>query len=233
MKLLIVEDDPSLAEITAELLKSLDRPSKRFEAITLASDLQTAIRCLPEHDIVLCDGMFPLSPDSPFVVDDWDVIRQEASRRGIHFVLYSGSVRALDWARASKTPALTKPAAIEEIYAALTCERLAFPRNDGTEPTLNETKTNLKEETMTGTLEEYCRELETEAHAMAQQAELDARSDHLHAFNFGRSLGRMELSREQLWLRVRWLLFGAAAGVAIATVLLQVFLSPRVLPMVR
>ena len=125
MKLLIVEDNSSLAELTAELLHSLDRQAQNIEAITLVSDLQTAILCLPEHDAVLCDGMFPLSHNSRFVVEEWDVVRQEAHRRGIHFVLYSGSVRALDCARESNTPALAKPAAIEEIYAALT--RHPFP----------------------------------------------------------------------------------------------------------
>jgi CheY-like chemotaxis protein len=120
MKLLIVEDNSSLAEITAQLLRSLDRPLQQLEAITLAEDLQTAILCLPEHDAVLCDGSFPLSPGSRFVVEEWDVIRQEANRRGIHFVLYSGSVHALDCARESNTPAIAKPATIEEIYATLT-----------------------------------------------------------------------------------------------------------------
>ena len=228
MKLLIVEDDPSLAEVTSDLLKSLDQPAKLFEAITLAADLQTAIRCLPEHDAVLCDGMFPVSAGSSFVVDDWDVVRQEANRRGIHFVLYSGSVDALNCARASKTPALTKPASAEEIYAALTCQRLTSPSN-GTEHALKEARQNPMPNTRTGPLEEYCLKLETEADAIGRQAELDACSDHLHAFNLGRSLGRMELSGDQLGRRVRWLLFGAAAGVAIATILLQVYLNARVL----
>ncbi len=123
MKLLIVEDDSTLAEFTAELLHSLDGPAQHIEAITLASDLQTAILCLPEHDVVLCDGAFPLSHNSRFVVEEWDVVRQEAHRRGIHFVLYSGSVRALDCARESNIPAVAKPATIEEIYAVL----MSFP----------------------------------------------------------------------------------------------------------
>ena len=124
MRLLIVEDNSFLAEVTAELLNSLDPPMQQFEAITIASDLQTAILRLPEHDAVLCDGMFPVSPHSRFVVEDWDVIRHAARQRGIHFVLYSGSVRALDCARKDHTPALAKPAPIEEIYAALTHQGL-------------------------------------------------------------------------------------------------------------
>jgi CheY-like chemotaxis protein len=119
MKLLIVEDNSVLGELTAELLHSLDRQAQHIEAITLVSDLQTAMLCLPEHDVVLCDGTFPLSHNSRFVVEEWDVVRLEANRRGIHFVLYSGSVRALDCARESNTPALAKTAATEEIYAAL------------------------------------------------------------------------------------------------------------------
>jgi CheY-like chemotaxis protein len=134
MKLLIVEDNSSLAEITAELLHSLDGPPQHFEAITLVADLQTAILCLPEHDAVLCDGRFPLSHNSRFLVEDWDVVRQEARRRGIHFVLYSGSASALDCARESHTPALAKPAAIEEIYAALTGQRRAGAGKSPSEP---------------------------------------------------------------------------------------------------
>lgn len=120
MKLLIVEDNLTLAELAAELLRALDADVQVFEAITLASDLDSAIRRLAEFDAVLCDGAFPLSPHSRFLVEEWDVIWQEAQRRGIHFVLYSGSARALDSAREANIPALSKPAAVEEIYAALT-----------------------------------------------------------------------------------------------------------------
>jgi CheY-like chemotaxis protein len=232
MKLLIVEDDSSLAEITAELLKSLDQTAKMLEAITLAADLQTAIRCLPGHDAVLCDGVFPISTGSSFLVDDWDVVRYEANRRGIHFVLYSGSADALECARASNTPALTKPATVEEIYAALTCPRLTSP-STGTDCALKEARQNPMSNARAGALEEYCLKLETEADAIGRQAEGDARSGHLHAFNCGRSLGRMELSGDQLGLRVRWLLFGAAAGLVIAGILLQVFRSMGVVRLAR
>lgn len=75
------------------------------------------------HNAVLWDGTFPLSRDSRFLVEEWDVVRQEAHRRGIHFVLYSGFVRAIDFARESNTLALAKPVAIEDIYAAL----MSFP----------------------------------------------------------------------------------------------------------
>jgi hypothetical protein len=52
---------------------------------------------------------------------------------------------------------------------------------------------------------------------------------HLHAFNFGRSVGRMESARDQSGLRLRWLLVGAAVGIAVAALYLQIFLSERIL----
>jgi CheY-like chemotaxis protein len=122
MKLLIVEDEEQLAEITAMLLRSLDRQAQRLETITLVGDLETALDRLPEHDAVLCDGQFPLSRNSRFIVEEWDVVRREASRRSIHFVLHTGCLRALQEAYDSDTPALAKPAPIEEIYAALTVQ---------------------------------------------------------------------------------------------------------------
>jgi CheY-like chemotaxis protein len=125
MKLLIVEDNLPLAELTADLLQSVDKDRHLFEAIALAPDLQTAIRCLPEFDAVLCDGAFPLRPGSPYVGEEWEVVYQETQRRGIRFVLYTGSSGALDNARDGKIPALAKPTATEEIYAALT----NFPRS--------------------------------------------------------------------------------------------------------
>ena len=87
MKLLIVEDNLSLAHTIADFLHALDGPPQAFEAITLAEDLQAAILPPPEYHAVLCDGMSPLYPNSRFVVEDWDVVHREACRRGIRFVL--------------------------------------------------------------------------------------------------------------------------------------------------
>jgi hypothetical protein len=70
MKLLIVGDNSSLAEVTAELLYFMDRRAQQLEAITIALDLQTAIPTPPGHDAVLCKGMFLLSPHSRFVVEE-------------------------------------------------------------------------------------------------------------------------------------------------------------------
>ncbi|MGA2986179.1 MAG: hypothetical protein ABSG32_20430 [Terriglobia bacterium] len=120
MRILIVEDNEELAELTAELLRWVDQPAQYIETISLAGDLDTAIRLLPQHDAVLCDGQFPLSQDSLFIAEEWDVVQREADRCGIHFVLYSASPGALCDARDSRIPAISKPACIDEIYAALT-----------------------------------------------------------------------------------------------------------------
>jgi len=60
-----------------------------------------------------------------------------------------------------------------------------------------------------------------------------ARFDHLYAFNFGRSLGRMEMARDLLWLSLRWLLFGAAVGIFLAAVYVQLFLNAGILQIAR
>lgn len=120
MKLLIVEDNETLAEVTARLLRSIDSDVGRLETITVVGDLEAAIDYLPEHDAVLCDSTFRLSPNAPVVLEEWDVVRNEARRRGIHFVLYSGCVRSRNGALQSHTLAVAKPAPIEAIYRALT-----------------------------------------------------------------------------------------------------------------
>jgi hypothetical protein len=233
MKLLIVENNSTPAALTAKLLHSLDGQAQQIEAITLASDLQTAVLCLPEHDAVLCEGTFPLSHNSLFLAEDWDVVRQEANRRGIHFVLYSGSVRALECARDSSTLALAKPAAIEDIHAALTHRPLPVVAKSPRESARMAESLNLQEKTMPQIFEDCSRKLPTEGDALARRAEAPSRVDHLLAFNFGRSVGRMENARDTFWLRVRWLLLGAAVGVTVAAVYLQNFLSQRILPFAK
>jgi hypothetical protein len=79
---------------------------------------------------------------------------------------------------------------------------------------------------MKQTFEDYCRQLKTEADALAQEAEMQSRFNHLQAFNFGRTVGRMEDAREALWLRLHWLLLGVVAGVALGAV--GVLLSGRI-----
>jgi len=125
MRILIVDDCEELAQITADLLRCVDESAHGIEAVSLAGDLETAIRLLPHHDAVLCDGEFPISQHSTFIREEWDLVHREALRRGVHFVLYSGCAHALCEARNSHIPALPKPAAIKEIYAVLTERRLA------------------------------------------------------------------------------------------------------------
>lgn len=84
---------------------------------------------------------------------------------------------------------------------------------------------------MSQTFEDYCRRLRAEADNRAEEAEGAVRFNHLHAFNFGRSVARLEHARDVFWVRVRWLLFGAAMGVTVAAVYLQIFVSERVLPL--
>jgi hypothetical protein len=82
---------------------------------------------------------------------------------------------------------------------------------------------------MPPTFEDSSRKLPTKVDALARQAEAHSRIDHLLAFNFGRSVGRMENARNAFWFRVRWLLLGAAVGVTVAAAYLQLFLSLRIL----
>jgi len=82
---------------------------------------------------------------------------------------------------------------------------------------------------MAQTFADYCRLLQTEADAIAHEAEVHSFLDHLHAFNFGRSVGRIENACDHFWLRVRWLLLGAAVGVTLGAVWIQIFLSQRIL----
>jgi hypothetical protein len=72
-----------------------------------------------------------------------------------------------------------------------------------------------------------------EVDALAPRAEAHACFDHLHAFNFGRSVQRMENARDAFWVRLRWLLLGAAVGVTLSAVYLQIFLSERILQFAR
>ncbi|HMD85138.1 MAG TPA: hypothetical protein VKO18_10615 [Terriglobia bacterium] len=78
---------------------------------------------------------------------------------------------------------------------------------------------------MSQTFEDYSRRLQTAANAHALETKAHSRLDHLQAVNFGRSLGRMESGRDAFWLRLRWLLLGAAVGVNLAAVYLQIFPS--------
>jgi CheY-like chemotaxis protein len=123
MRILIVDDNRALTETTAELLWCIDEGAHYFEAITVAGNLQSAVRLLPEHDLVLCDGEFPDSPESPDASEQWPAVFREACRHGVEFILYSGSAVCLEDARQSQIAAIAKPATIEDIYGALIARR--------------------------------------------------------------------------------------------------------------
>jgi len=123
-------------EIAAEHPCSPHGRAYSLEAIILASRLGTAILCLPERGAMLCDELLPHTPNSFFVVEGWAMVRQEANRRGIYFVTYRGSSRALDCVCAPNTSALAKPARIEGIYAGLTRQRVSVPNPSHGEPAL-------------------------------------------------------------------------------------------------
>lgn len=86
---------------------------------------------------------------------------------------------------------------------------------------------------MSQILEDYRRRLQAEGAVLHQEAEARCRLGHLHAFKFGRSIGRIENARNDFSLRVRWLLLGAALGVTVAVVYVRIFLSERFLPFVK
>jgi hypothetical protein len=119
MRLLIVDDELSLAGLTADEFRWIDQSAQHIESISLAGDLETAIRLLPEHDAVLCDGQFPASPGARCQSDEWQAVQQEAQARGVVFVLYSGGATTVEGARSGGFPAIFKPASIENIYGLL------------------------------------------------------------------------------------------------------------------
>jgi response regulator of citrate/malate metabolism len=119
MRLLIVDDEMSLAGLTADEFRWVDQSAQHIESISLAGDLETAIRLLPQHDAVLCDGQFPASPGARCQGDEWRAVQSEALTREIVFILYSGGATIVEGARSGGIPAIFKPARIENIYKLL------------------------------------------------------------------------------------------------------------------
>jgi len=119
MRLLLVDDNRALAEVTADLLMCMDQPMQRIEKITLAGNLQSALQLLPHYDAVLCDGEFPVSPDAKSSGEEWAAVFRESCRHRVNFILYSGSPLCLEDARYCNIPAISKPSSVEAIYAAI------------------------------------------------------------------------------------------------------------------
>jgi hypothetical protein len=128
VRVLIVDGNLELSLFTGQLLLGVYQPAPRVEMISLAGNLETAIRLLPEHDAVLYEGQFPISRNSISLEEEWDSVYRAAVSRGIRSVLYSGSTRSLDEARNNGIAAISKPAAIEEVHALLAGQNRKSPR---------------------------------------------------------------------------------------------------------
>jgi hypothetical protein len=76
---------------------------------------------------------------------------------------------------------------------------------------------------MKQTFEDYRRAVTAEAECRAHDAEERAYSDHVQAFNFGRTVQRLEGATRHFWLRLVWLLIGAAIGAVLAAAVVQSF----------
>jgi hypothetical protein len=76
---------------------------------------------------------------------------------------------------------------------------------------------------MKQTFEDYCQEVKAEAGCRTEEAELQACAEHLQAFNFGRTVQHLQDAPPDLWLRLGWLLIGAAVGAVSAALLVQSF----------
>jgi CheY-like chemotaxis protein len=119
MRLLIIDDNTQLAKVTATLLRQIDQGSREIETISSAADLDAAMRLLPQHDAVLCDGQFPVSPNFCYRDDQWMAVHREAVNRGMLFILYSGSPESLSDATSKGVPTIAKPCRIEKLYQVL------------------------------------------------------------------------------------------------------------------
>jgi CheY-like chemotaxis protein len=121
MKLLIIEDNESIARVTTELLYTIDRKFGKgvMESIATAPDLESALDGLLCFDAILCDGEFPNEPGSRFTFSNWSIVANRARKLHIPCVIYSGSAAVVDEAGRCGLPVLQKPAPVETIYAVL------------------------------------------------------------------------------------------------------------------
>lgn len=140
MKLLIIEDEPSLGELLQDLVLMADRKTHRLiEAVFLAENLDDAERVLDgfeRGDAVICDGRFPTGQPLPTVTraqagaqakkhfhelprTNWPHITGICEKHGFAFLLYSGDAEMVERAEKSGLAALPKPSPAEAVYVAL------------------------------------------------------------------------------------------------------------------
>jgi CheY-like chemotaxis protein len=135
MKLLIVEDDPSLRTILAELVQGEIPEAEIIEADNLDDAvrlLHPAADCgLSTVDAILTDGTFPTWPR--IVSDLWNRPRPNwvglagwAEKKHIPMVVLTGAGEVAEHARRVGVPVFTKPL---EVHRAIACLRaLVVPK---------------------------------------------------------------------------------------------------------
>jgi len=153
MKILIIEDDPSLREMLAitvakrldpkfelakmETFAHVQRYFVGMHTLLLAENLGEALRMLPGADGVLCDGTFPTSgrtsPAFGGLRQNWPAVLGATSKRGIPFALLSGDDALVTRAKLQGMAAFAKPmetaSAINWLFEAIESRaaRLAAP----------------------------------------------------------------------------------------------------------
>ena len=131
MKILIVEDDPSLREILAELL-----PGEIPEAEIVAADnLDDAVRVIHTQSIagILTDGTFPTWAERMLPrpwnhpAPNWVGLAGWAEKRHIPLVVLTGAGEVAEHARRVRVPVFMKPL---EVHRAIACLRaLVVPKS--------------------------------------------------------------------------------------------------------
>ena len=142
MKLLIVEDDPSLREILVELVQAEISDAEIIEADNL--DDAVAIICSPEPGTpsaesrsgiagILTDGTFPTWPQKVLPTSVWNASRPNwiglagwAEKKHIPIVVLTGAGDVAEHARRVGVPVFMKPL---ETHRAIACLRaLVVPK---------------------------------------------------------------------------------------------------------
>jgi len=146
MKILIVDDEIETAGLLGELLRLEEgknrnqdsgvriqgpggriqgararnqEPGFRIQEVFLRTNLEEALKVLPECDAVISDGNFLQHPGSRFTFDLWTSLFAAALKQGKRFVLYSGDGRCVQQAAALGITAFLKPASGAELYRAV------------------------------------------------------------------------------------------------------------------
>jgi DNA-binding NtrC family response regulator len=124
LRLLIVDDDYSVANVIRELLWCHDRENgRKFQDIEIAGDLKKAIWMLSRSDAVvdacLCDGNFPLRPNEQ-AGSHWKEVASLCNKMGVKFMLHSGDQKVIDEAHVLGEIVLPKlETRTDDIYAAV------------------------------------------------------------------------------------------------------------------